>query len=136
MRKPNYFFVDFFFHILFLFAVSFSILLFLSSCDNSLSDHIVTISVEGTVTDATNGSPIESALVELSYIYSWTDIITCETTRTNIEGRYNLEYTGKHQPSGWILDASAAGYIPSFVGIFYTGNIQTVDFQLSPNPED
>ena len=102
-------------------------LLFLNSCKSPESENLPSRHIVGTVTDKTNGSPIENALIELEFMT--TKVLA--STYTDKNGYYSIKYYEK--PSNMEdVRASADGYIPQFEGIKNTTDTQTINFLLSP----
>jgi len=112
-----------------LFFLFLSIVLFLASCSSPESSKLISRHVVGLVTDKTNGSPIEGALIELEFM----NTRVLASTHTDENGYYSLNYSGKPlDPPILDVRASADGYAGDFEHIKNTSDTQTIDFQLSP----
>jgi hypothetical protein len=116
-------------HILGLFLSTLLIVILIGSCKSPVSEKIPTYHIVGTVTDKTNGSPIEDALIELEFMTNR----LLASTKTDKNGYYSLKYHDK-PPNPPLVDvrASANAYSSQFKNIQPTTDTQTINFELSP----
>lgn len=113
-------------------------LVFLVACpDAPFSEQVaMTWRFTGTVTDANSGLPIANATVQM---YNGGIEKVLESTETDQEGRYDMEYKGllyypssAGQPQLNQLRAMAEGYSTRYKQINRTALFQTINFQLPP----
>jgi hypothetical protein len=106
-----------------------SIVSFLVSCSSPESSKFISRHIVGSVTDKTNGSAIESALIELEFM----NTRVLASTHTDKDGYYSLHYNGKPlDPPTLDVRVIASGYAGDFEHIKNTSDTQTINFQLNP----
>ena len=121
------------------------VLIFLTACPKviDIEEESKTFSMTGKVTDANSGLPIADATVQIYYENTGHKPYKVQSTKTDQEGQYNMEYQG----SLWIGDPSspqqlsrplrlramAEGYTTMGGSLIQnTELLQTKNFQLPP----
>lgn len=117
-----------------MFAIS--LLIALVACKRGGWFELSTISLHiiGKVTDATNSSPIDHAIIELYGKSGWGGPLLLERRITNQYGQYFLYYQGEHYSVSFLLSAHGDGYSRVEVQVEEKdGETQTINFELTPN---
>jgi len=134
-----------FFTKIFLISLALSVLYSPWACEKKEEpSFLMTLQINGSVTDAANGSPIVNAEVQLRRMdpasiigprSSGTSYLI-NSTHTDPQGRDYLEYYGFCRDAYlWQLEAEASGYLHHVIyeGFRCTEDVQTFNFQLKSN---
>lgn len=116
------------------------ILVFFNACPRGpVAEEEITIQFNGTVTDESTGLPIAGANVQ---VYAYRINKVYQSTKTDQEGQYNMEYSGPFKYKNPLSDvggsqpvelrAVAEGYTSDFEQINTTDSFQTINFVLTP----
>jgi hypothetical protein len=121
----------------------------LYACNGGADAAVITLRVEGVVSDSEHGSPLGGARVSLGHWVGLTDSRVVKTTQTDAQGRYFLEHPCSG--GGFIVDPALdrvdfiAAWTEGYEGRTYdrymsepkllcTNELQTLDFSLRPRP--
>lgn len=113
------------------------ICLFLITCGIFGPEEI--INVKGTITDATTGTPIDRACIQLMTTCAClgSDCYNPKLTFSDKDGRYSIYHNKPkgHTPPYYLQVHKMPGYDWAEITLSYSADVQIINIQLEPEPD-